>query len=677
MTRNLIKKSNIISAIFICLIVTLLLASGDKPKIVSAAAEETSCSNPVIWADVPDVDVIRVGNYYYMSSTSMHMMPGVPIMRSTDLVNWEIVSYVYDTLENNAAHNLTDGKGIYGKGSWATSLRYNNGTFYVCFASNDMGRTYIYQTADIINGPWTRSNLSGIYHDPSLLFDDDGRVYIVYGSGTISIKELTSDATAVKSGGLSKVLFNAPDSSLFEGSHIYKINGMYYIFIIRWPANSRRIEACYRSSSLTGAWESKIVLDSTLSGASGGVAQGGVVSTADGYWYAMLFQDHGAVGRCPVLVPIAWTDNWPIMGVNGGAPVTMTIPLSPSSIKTALLISDDFNQTKLGLNWQWNHNPDNNYWSLSVRPGYLRLTTGSIASNIFLARNTLSQRTVGPTCSGEVAIETNNMKSGDYTGLAAFQDDYGIIGVKKTDSGKYLIMAINGGSGTPSEVASIALYQDKLYLKISFNFLNCADKATFYYSLDGSAWTQFGSQLSMTYKLTHFMGYRIALFNYATKSTGGYVDFDYLHTTPTSTPVGSVNRISSYNFPAYYIRHLGVGAQATIASNLSPVEDSQWKVVPGLADSSCVSFESVNYPGYFLRHRNYLIYLDQNDGSTTFKADATFREVAGLKDSSWKSYQSYNYPSRYLRHQSFLLRIDPISASSSDLDKQDATFKQL
>ena len=147
--------------------------------------------------------------------------------------------------------------------------------------------------------------------------------------------------------------------------------------------------------------------------------------------------------------------------------------------------------------------------------------------------------------------------------------------------------------------------------------------------------------------------------------------------SPTPTPIGTVNRISSYNFPAYYIRHLGVGAQATIASNLSPVEDSQWKVVPGLADSSCVSFESVNYPGYFLRHRNYLIYLDQNDGSTTFKADATFREVAGLKDSSWKSYQSYNYPSRYLRHQSFLLRIDPISASSSDLDKQDATFKRL
>jgi hypothetical protein len=312
---------------------------------------------------------------------------------------------------------------------------------------------------------------------------------------------------------------------------------MYYIFNIRWT--ERRIESCYRASNLAGAWEGKVVFNSTLSGASGGVAQGGVISTADGHWYAMLFQDHGAVGRVPVLVPVTWSNNWPVLGVNQAAPVTMTVPLAPSSFKTALLTSDDFNQTKPGLNWQWNHNPDNNCWSLSARPGYLRLTTGSIAANIFLARNTLSQRTVGPTCSGEVALETNNMKSGDYAGLSAFQDDYGIIGVKQTDSGKYLIMATNGGGGTPKEVASKALDQDKVYLKINFNFLNCVDKATFYYSLDGSTWTQLGSQLAMTYKLTHFMGYRIALFNYATKSTGGYVDFDYLHTTPTATPIAT------------------------------------------------------------------------------------------------------------------------------------------
>lgn len=146
--------------------------------------------------------------------------------------------------------------------------------------------------------------------------------------------------------------------------------------------------------------------------------------------------------------------------------------------------------------------------------------------------------------------------------------------------------------------------------------------------------------------------------------------------TPTPTLVGDVTRLYSYNFQTHFIRHSGVGSQASIAANVNPVADSQWKIVPGLADSGCVSFESVNYPGYFLRHRNYLVYLEKNDGSATFKADATFREVAGLKDSSWKSYQSYNFPSRYLRHQNFLLKIDVISSSSSDLDKQDATFKR-
>ena len=156
----------------------------------------TTVNNPLFWADVPDPDVIRVGIHYYMVSTSMHLMPGVPIMRSFDLAHWEIVSYVYDTLEDNDAYTLRNKKNAYGAGSWASSLRFHNGVFYVCFASNDMRRTYIYRTNDIIKGPWDRSILTGVYHDPSLLFDDDGRVYIVYGAGTIRIKELTPDATA-------------------------------------------------------------------------------------------------------------------------------------------------------------------------------------------------------------------------------------------------------------------------------------------------------------------------------------------------------------------------------------------------------------------------------------------------------------------------------------------------
>jgi len=493
---------------------------------------ETSMKNPLIWADAPDPSVIRVGNDFYMTSTSMHMMPGIPIMHSTDLVNWEIISYVYQTMENNNAHNLVSGN-IYGKGSWATNLRYNNNTFYVCFNSNDMGRTYVYKTTDI-RGTWTRSVLSGSYHDPSLLFDDDGRVYIIYGAGDIRIVELTADATAVKSGGVNQIIFSTPSGNIVscEGSHAYKINGMYYVFLIRWPSGGKRLEMCYRSSNLLSGYQSQVLLDDDLGYNNKGVAQGGIVSLPDGKWYGMLFQDHDSVGRIPVLVPVTWTNNWPVMGVNGKAPATMTIPLAPSGKKTALLTSDEFTQTQLGLNWQWNHNPNNSAWSLTQRSGYLRLVTANTVSNILQARNTVSQRTVGPTCTGEVVMQTENMKNGDYAGIAAFQNTYGFIGVKKNSSGqRYIVMATNGGSGNPSEGGSVALNQDKVYLRIRFDFTNSTDKANFYYSLDGSSWLSLGGQLQMKYTLDHFMGYRIALFNYATSTTGGSVDFDYFHAT--------------------------------------------------------------------------------------------------------------------------------------------------
>jgi beta-xylosidase len=498
----------------------------------------TTINNPVVWADVPDVDVIRIGNYFYMSSTSMHMMPGVPIMRSSDLAHWEIVSYVYDTLEDNDAYNLKKNKNAYGKGSWASSLRFHGGVFYVCFASNDMRRTYIYKTKDIIKGPWERSVFKGVYHDPSLLFDDDGRVYIIYGAGTIRIRELTKDAAAFPRGGVHKTIIHTPQKRNIvnsEGSHAYKINGMYYIFLIQWPSSGhrRRIEWCYRSRNLLEGYEGKIVLDDDLGYHNKGVAQGGIFNTPDGSWYAMLFQDHDAVGRIPVLLPVTWTGGWPEMGVNGKAPQTPAVPL-PAAETAPLVTSDEFNQKKdiLGLQWQWNHNPDNAKWSLTRRPGYLRLTTGDTVTDILSARNTLTQRTEGPACAGEVLLSTAGMKRGDYAGLAAFQSNYGLIGVTVAGDGtKKIFMAVKDHRGKPKIIESVILRQDKAYLKITFDFVNSGDKAMFFYSLDGKRWEKLGRVLAMRYTHDHFMGYRAALFNYATQTTGGYADFDYFHYT--------------------------------------------------------------------------------------------------------------------------------------------------
>jgi beta-xylosidase len=504
----------------------------------------------------------------------MYFNPGCPVMKSKDLVNWEIVNYAYDILDSGEKMTLKNGQHAYGAGSWASCIRYHKGIYYVVFCANNTGKTYICQTEDIENGLWKRYTIDGIYHDMSILFDDDGRVYMVYGGGQIKVIELTPDATGIKPDGLNKVIIENADisggNSLAEGAHIYKINGRYYIFIICWPRSGtgRRIEVCYRSDNIDGEYEGRIILDDDMGFRNAGVAQGGIVDTPEGEWYAPLFQDHGAVGRVPVLVPMKWEDGWPVLGTEGKVPAELMIPVAGYEPKS-IVISDDFDQkdiykdfsaindssyksggaegendyngSNLALEWQWNHNPDNRYWSLTARPGWLRLVAGSISRSLSDARNTLTQRTFGPECSGSVFIDTSRMRDGDYTGLAALQDRYGFIGVKMSGNSKYIIMAKAGDepsvqpgqrrryeTGVPElEIESVPLAQDTVYLRIDFDFKDAIDEAVFYYSLDGAEWHKIGDTLNMPYRLTHFTGYRFALFNYATKVIGGYVDFDW------------------------------------------------------------------------------------------------------------------------------------------------------
>lgn len=151
--------------------------------------------NPITRLDYPDPDVIRVEDTYYMVSTTMHFMPGCEILQSFDLVHWEHVTYVYETLDHTDAQQLKSGQNIYGQGMWAASLRYHEGRFYICFVANDTRKTYLY-TSEKIDGPWKKQLIEGFYHDGSLLFDEDGRNYIVYGNDEIWITELNEDLTA-------------------------------------------------------------------------------------------------------------------------------------------------------------------------------------------------------------------------------------------------------------------------------------------------------------------------------------------------------------------------------------------------------------------------------------------------------------------------------------------------
>ena len=909
-------------AVGVALALTMTLSAIPlSPRAVATSdSGNQTFTNPVMYADVPDVDVIRVDDAYYMVSTTMHLSPGCPVMKSTDLVNWETVSYTYDILDDGDKFALRNGESDYGNGSWAASIRYYNGKYYVSFASLSTGKTYIFSTTDVENGTWHRSEFSGYLHDVSLLTTQDDGMYVVYGSGTARCRPVYEDengditlgdeVTLIEYTGLDNDgnPVNGPVSYISEGIHAYEIGDYYYLFMIQWPTGGRRQEVCWRASSLDGPWESRKVFDSGLEFDgqmdNAGVAQGGVVQAADGSWYAMLFQDHSSVGRIPVLVPVTWEDGWPVFGdENGQAPVVMDLPgtytgekdivvsdefyngqphsfaASNGSVSTTadtatqnaaaaeaqptadqeaermelivnggfedgtenwatqqtatltpvdedgntvLLVSDrtntasgpkqlltgkvhagqtiyvsarvrydegpdtqlfhismqnnadgnlwdgidnagsatakrgewttitgsytipndadlsyssifvetnwtpeqdpdtdlidfyvddvsvtveveepdygiivnggfengsepwavqeastleivteeafsgsysakisdrtntasgpkqvltgqlsqgqkvqvsatvkyndgpasktfnfciqcgdwrgidvvgsvtaqkgqwatitgtytipndadmsyvgcfietawtaapdptndlfdfyvddvsvvvlpdekepvepgenDDNGSYLDLAWQWNHNPNNNDWSLTQRNGFLRLTTGTKAKNILEARNTLTQRTYGPTCSGNVALEIAGMKNGDVAGLAAFQQRYGYVGVKMENGTKYLVMTKTESDSDPNgtEVERVALDNgvNRVYLRVDFDYTQRKDQATFFYSLDGAAWTQIGNTLQMAYTMPHFMGYRFGLFNYATQTTGGYVDFDYFH----------------------------------------------------------------------------------------------------------------------------------------------------
>jgi beta-xylosidase len=282
-----------------------------------------------------------------------------------------------------------------------------------------------------------------------------------------------------------------------------------------------RTVVIHRADRITGPWEGRLALQDK------GVAQGGLIDTPDGRWFAYLFRDFGAVGRIPYLVPVNWADGWPILGTDGKVPDTLNLPGS-KGLMPGIVASDEFRRHKgeppLPLVWQWNHNPDNNLWSVSKRKGYLRLTTGRVDTLFVMARNTLTQRTFGPECSGSTAINVSNMKEGDVAGLALLQRKFGLVGVKYHNGTKSIVM-ISAKSGNPVEVKSVPLNQKKVYLRAECDFRDRADTAYFYYSLDGKSWTPIGSQLKMEYSMPHFMGYRFGLFNYATRTPGGYVDF--------------------------------------------------------------------------------------------------------------------------------------------------------
>lgn len=479
-------------------------------------------TNPVIYGDFPDPDVIRVDDTYYMVSTTMHVFPGATILKSKDLVNWQYCSNPLANIENTDAYNLAGGKNRYGKGQWASSLKYKDGVFYLLFNTNDEG-SYLLTATDPA-GSWEKTKLKDGYYDCGLLFDGDD-TYVVYGINELRVAQLDEDFNRIRD---EKVITYTLREGL-EGSHMYKFNDYYYIYATYGGIPGAQV--CFRSKSPFGPYEEKIVLNVPES-----VHQGAMVQTASGAWFTVLMRDMWPYGRVPYLLPMYWTSDWPT--IMSQSLSTGNKPAGAGSPIAAMPTNDPFRDYKLGMQWGWNHNHDPKKWSLVERSGWLRLYTATVTNDLYSARNTLTQRMMGYTNDldhsyGTIALDVTGMKDGDRAGLSAMQDPYSCIGVKMEGGKRYFYYEAASLTSkiTKKEIAGPQTTAGTVYLRgvASFN----TGKVKYYYSNDNVTYTALGDEFTMQYDLSVFTGNKWAIFNYATKALGGKVDVDWFSTEPT------------------------------------------------------------------------------------------------------------------------------------------------
>lgn len=512
--------------------------------IPSQKKQTTAFTNPIIWADAPDLSVTRNGDDFYLISTTMHLMPGAPVMHSKDLVHWEISSYVFSTLNDSSKYDLLGGT-VYGRGQWASSIRYHKGKYYVLFSPNDEPfKSYFYVTDNPETGNWKLLTRTRHFHDASLLFDDDDKVYVFTSN---KVFELSSDFKEVIGNPEGTVVFekDSSETGLLEGNQIIKNNGKYYMMMISWPKGGKRRQEVYRADQVTGPYEKKVILEDNFQGFSY-AGQGALIDDKNGNWYSLIFQDRGGVGRVPVLIPVRWENSWPVLGDSGKVPLNGEVPLPLFKPKNNIVESDEFSENKLKIQWQWNHNPVNEAWSLSDRKGFMRLKTSRVVDNIYWAPNTITQRMEGPKSSAVVALDVKGMKDGDVAGFSAFNGDSGLLSVIREGSQKFLTFSTNEVSldnktkailGVKKEEKKrILLTSDKIYLRIEADFNLGKDLADFFYSIDQKNWTVMEKGYKMIFDYRRlFMGSKFAVYNFATQNTGGFVDVDFFRITDSLT----------------------------------------------------------------------------------------------------------------------------------------------
>jgi beta-xylosidase len=488
--------------------------------------------NPIVRADFPDPDVIRVGNTYYMVSTTMSLFPGATILKSTDMVNWEYCAQPLQQLtSSDEAYQLKNGKDAYACGMWAPSMKYHDGKFYLLInEKRPIGGWNLngwLLTTTNPEGTWTAKKLSRSYYDPGMLFDD-GKIYVAQGIGNISVCEVDANFNCKKE----VTVISGKDG--LEGCHFYKKGNYYYIYATYggWPSG----QAVFRSEDPFGPYEEKMLVEKFINGAPNTIHQGSLIEDSSGKWWTIMQQDLGYLGRFPNLQPVKWTDDWPIVGNNGVPYESYTKPkaVGDNSVKR-LPTTDNFRDYPLPQQWEWNHAPDNDAWSLFERPGWLRLKTTNVVTRLTQARNMLTQRIFinkDKATNGTIRLDVRRMQEGDRAGICVFQDPYAMIGVEVKDGKHQLFWRQDTlrvhDNFTPKETVKNVDVDSIVYLRASADY--SSGKSKFYYSLDNKRWTALGSETSHGFSLTVFFGARFGLYYYSTKTSGGAADFDWFTT---------------------------------------------------------------------------------------------------------------------------------------------------
>ncbi len=499
--------------------------------MASSAAPRTY-ANPILYADYSDPDVIRVGRDYYMVASSFHFSPGIPILRSRDLVHWTIVGHVLPRLpfapeyDMPGPHTLTDaiskpiGGTRYAGGVWAPSIRFHAGRFYVYFATPDEG--IFMASAARADGPWDPPVLvvdQPKLEDPCPFWDDDGTAWLVHsrhGAGPLILHRMSSDGRRVLDAG-TVIVEDKARLPVLEGPKLYKRNGYYYI-LAPFGGVETGAQVALRARKITGPYEQRVVLSQGTT-ALKGPHQGGWVETPSGQGWFVHFNSTGAFGRITYLEPLVWKDDWPVIG-NGGQPVpTYAMPDTGSApTSDALQESDEFSRPRLGPQWSWNHNPDDRRWSLTARPGFLRLVA-SPAEHLVTARNTLTQILQGPRARITARLDGAGMRDGQRAGLSLFGVGPSWIGLVRDGGRLRVTLAVKG-----TETMGPALDGHVVDLRAEVG----PEQAVRYsYSLDGRTFRPMGDAIALA-RFSWWKGSRPALFSFTRGQPEGSVDIDWV-----------------------------------------------------------------------------------------------------------------------------------------------------